>query len=109
MGLPRMTEEKESEDEHVRRSTANARRSLIIIYGVGFVAVAIAIAVVMKSVPAGMSTGYGEPAPPETHDPARKLCEKFGDPCQFSPGKLGTCVVKQNCSGADCLFCQSSH
>jgi hypothetical protein len=103
-----MADKKESEGERLRHGTANARRSLIIIYGIGFVAIAIAIAIVMKRVPAAVNNGYGEPVPTENGD-SRKLCQKFGDPCQFSPGKLGTCIEKQGCAGPGCLFCQSSH
>jgi hypothetical protein len=99
----------ESEAERVRRGTANAGRSLIIIYGIGFVAIGVAIALVLKSVPAGTGNGYGDPVPNDVRDSPEKLCKKFGDPCQFSPGKLGTCIVKQNCAAANCLFCQSSH
>ena len=36
-------------------------------------------------------------------------CKKFGQTCQFAPGKLGSCVHKTDCSGADCQVCQSQH
>jgi hypothetical protein len=36
-------------------------------------------------------------------------CAKFGDSCEFSPGKLGSCVVKDGCIGNDCFTCQSQH
>jgi hypothetical protein len=36
-------------------------------------------------------------------------CVKFGDGCEFSPGKLGSCMTKENCTGGGCLFCQSQH
>lgn len=38
-------------------------------------------------------------------------CAKFGDSCEFSPGKLGSCVVKDGCtgSGTECFVCQSQH
>ena len=36
-------------------------------------------------------------------------CEKVGQSCEFSPGKLGACVQKDNCAGADCFVCQSQH
>jgi len=36
------------------------------------------------------------------------VCKKFGDNCEVSPGKLGTCVTKDNCT-QDCLVCQSQH
>ena len=37
-------------------------------------------------------------------------CSKFGESCEFSPGKLGTCVEKTDCpAGQSCLICQSQH
>jgi hypothetical protein len=36
-------------------------------------------------------------------------CARFGQSCQFAPGKLGTCVQRTNCTGDDCLVCQSQH
>jgi hypothetical protein len=36
-------------------------------------------------------------------------CSKFGDNCEFSPGKLGSCVMKDGCTGAGCYVCQSQH
>ncbi len=38
-------------------------------------------------------------------------CAKFGQTCEVSPGKLGTCVAKDGCTadGAACLVCQSQH
>lgn len=38
-----------------------------------------------------------------------KACEKVGQSCEFSPGKLGTCIVKDGCQGAGCFVCQSQH
>ena len=38
-----------------------------------------------------------------------KACTKFGEQCEVSPGKLGSCVVRDNCSGKDCLVCQQQH
>ena len=35
-------------------------------------------------------------------------CEKVGQSCEFSPGKLGTCVQKDDCT-ENCLVCQSQH
>jgi hypothetical protein len=42
---------------------------------------------------------------------ARKIvpCQRFGQTCEFSPGKLGTCVERTNCTAGDCLVCQSQH
>jgi hypothetical protein len=39
-------------------------------------------------------------------DPAA-TCTRVGDPCTFSPGKLGLCVESTNDSGK--LICQSQH
>jgi hypothetical protein len=36
-------------------------------------------------------------------------CSKFGDNCEFSPGKLGSCVVRDGCTGDHCFTCQSQH
>jgi hypothetical protein len=38
-------------------------------------------------------------------------CTKMGQNCEFSPGKLGTCVIKEPCTTAEasCLVCQSQH
>ncbi len=40
---------------------------------------------------------------------APKPCTKVGDSCQFAPGKLGTCVARDDCQGQNCLVCQSQH
>jgi len=36
-------------------------------------------------------------------------CTAFGQTCEVSAGKLGTCVSKEPCTGGDCLVCQSQH
>ena len=36
-------------------------------------------------------------------------CKKFGEICQFAPGKLGSCVIREPCPSGDCLVCQSQH
>jgi hypothetical protein len=36
-------------------------------------------------------------------------CQKVGQSCEFSPGKLGTCVSKDDCSAPPCFICQSQH
>lgn len=38
-------------------------------------------------------------------------CAKFGDNCEFAPGKLGSCVEKDGCTsgGTECFVCQSQH
>jgi hypothetical protein len=36
-------------------------------------------------------------------------CEKVGQSCEYSPGKLGTCVQKDDCKAGNCFVCQSQH
>jgi hypothetical protein len=45
----------------------------------------------------------------KSHDAAPERCTTFGQRCLFEPGKFGTCVVRENCTGPDCLVCQSQH
>ena len=40
-------------------------------------------------------------------EPSTK-CTRFGQTCEVSPGKLGTCVMRENCT-EDCFVCQSQH
>ena len=51
--------------------------------------------------------------PDDKKSPAPKAsgaCEKVGQTCEFSPGKLGTCVAKDDCMKAPpCFVCQSQH
>jgi len=35
-------------------------------------------------------------------------CTRVGQTCEYSPNKLGSCVLRDNCS-EDCLVCQSQH
>lgn len=37
------------------------------------------------------------------------VCQRVGDSCEYSPGKLGTCVAKDDCPSGNCLTCQSQH
>ena len=37
------------------------------------------------------------------------VCEKVGQSCEYSPGKLGTCVQKDDCKSGACFVCQSQH
>jgi hypothetical protein len=39
----------------------------------------------------------------------KAACKTVGQRCEFSPGKLGSCVVRDNCSGPSCFVCQSQH
>lgn len=36
-------------------------------------------------------------------------CKEVGQRCEFSPGKLGSCVLNDNCQGPSCFICQSQH
>lgn len=36
-------------------------------------------------------------------------CTAFGDRCEYAPGKLGACVIRDDCAGEDCFVCQSQH
>jgi hypothetical protein len=105
-----MKDEPESEAERMQRDVATARRSFIIIFGVGIVSIVTTIVFVMKNRPEGdLGNGYGRPAPGLAPRTAPKPCTKFGDSCEVSPGKLGTCIQREQCTGEHCLFCQSQH
>jgi hypothetical protein len=45
----------------------------------------------------------------KTKPTTSKACTAFGQQCEFSPGKLGSCVIKDDCAGKDCYVCQSQH
>ncbi|HVW29854.1 MAG TPA: hypothetical protein VHC69_31035 [Polyangiaceae bacterium] len=101
-------EEPESEAVRMKRDVTTARRSFIIIFGVGIAGTVTAILLVLKNRPAGdLENGYGKAVP--TLAPRLPPCKKFGDSCELSPGKLGTCIQKERCEGEHCLFCQSQH
>jgi hypothetical protein len=36
-------------------------------------------------------------------------CTRVGQSCEFSPGKLGSCVERDECATPPCLVCQSQH
>jgi len=36
-------------------------------------------------------------------------CTKVGQTCEVSPGKLGSCVARDECAVAPCFVCQSQH
>lgn len=40
---------------------------------------------------------------------APEPCRELGQQCEFSPGKLGACSYRADCTGANCLYCQSQH
>jgi hypothetical protein len=41
--------------------------------------------------------------------PANAPCREIGQRCEFSPGKLGSCVMVDGCRSGDCFVCQSQH
>jgi hypothetical protein len=49
--------------------------------------------------------------PEQTSSPseANAPCREVGQRCEFSPGKLGSCVLNDNCQGPNCFVCQSQH
>lgn len=52
----------------------------------------------------------GCPAKSDSRKPAPKKCTAFGEQCEFAPGKLGSCVMRDDCAGGqDCYVCQSQH
>ncbi|HEY8072854.1 MAG TPA: hypothetical protein VIF62_02060 [Labilithrix sp.] len=41
---------------------------------------------------------------------ATAACSRIGQSCEFAPGKLGTCVQRDDCpAGGSCFVCQSQH
>jgi hypothetical protein len=45
-------------------------------------------------------------------EPSKKApepCRELGQQCELSPGKLGACSYRANCTGVGCLYCQSQH
>jgi hypothetical protein len=60
----------------------------------------------------GSATGSPTPQKGGTGNGADAPCAKFGSPCTFSPGKLGTCIQREGCVATvaeNCLICQSQH
>lgn len=37
------------------------------------------------------------------------VCTTVGQSCEFAPGKLGTCVHRDDCTAEPCMVCQSQH
>ena len=36
-------------------------------------------------------------------------CKEVGQRCEYAPGKLGACVLRDGCRGDACFVCQSQH
>jgi len=47
--------------------------------------------------------------PPHEQAPQSERCTAFGQRCTVAPGKFGTCVIRDNCTGPNCFDCQSQH
>jgi hypothetical protein len=96
-----------------REEIVKVRRMLLLIFGVGGVGIAIAITWAARNVPSEslrdpyvLGSGQGGVVGGVSKAPR---CAKFGERCQHSPGKLGTCVHREGCTEGQCLFCQSQH
>ena len=51
-----------------------------------------------------------EKASPSSSASSPQACSKVGQSCEVSPGKLGTCVQKDECrEPGGCFVCQSQH
>ena len=103
------------EGPNAHREVAKVRRHLLVYFGLGCVGLAIAVAWAARSLPeGGLPDPYGaETSTSKGRDEGRatspQRCARFGDRCEYSPGKLGTCIQREGCTGAGCLFCQSQH
>jgi hypothetical protein len=42
-------------------------------------------------------------------DAAPSICTAVGQSCEFAPGKLGSCVHRDDCTTEPCMVCQSQH
>jgi hypothetical protein len=50
------------------------------------------------------------PPPSSSSSSSLSVCSKVGQTCEVSPGKLGSCVQKDDCNdAAGCFVCQSQH
>jgi hypothetical protein len=45
----------------------------------------------------------------DKQQPSKRTCTKFGEQCDYEPGKLGTCVRRDDCTQGNCFVCQSQH
>lgn len=52
----------------------------------------------------------GAPSSSSASTSPSSACTKFGQSCEVSPGKLGTCVRRDDCADpTGCFVCQSQH
>ncbi len=54
-------------------------------------------------------TGCPERIDDEQPESKPAECAKVGQRCEFAPGKLGSCVARDDCRGTNCFVCQSQH
>ena len=56
----------------------------------------------------GLSTAG---CPQQSAEPAsaERPCKEVGQNCEVAPGKLGTCVLRDDCREPSCFVCQSQH
>ncbi len=59
------------------------------------------LALWLAGCPSQSSSGAAPSASPQK-------CTHVGQTCEYSPNKLGSCVMRDNCA-QDCLVCQSQH
>jgi hypothetical protein len=67
---------------------------------------------VRRSIVLGLLGGLGAGGCQKTSSDAPAAlapCKEVGQRCEYAPGKLGACVVRDGCQGDDCFVCQSQH
>ena len=70
------------------------------------VAVAVAVALGAALAVTACPPSSEKKAPPV----APTACARVGETCEVSPGKLGSCVQRDDCAtSAGCFVCQSQH
>ncbi|HEY4160148.1 MAG TPA: hypothetical protein VGM29_18675 [Polyangiaceae bacterium] len=57
----------------------------------------------------GLCLLWACPGKSEHQPSALPPCTSFGQTCEFSPGKLGSCVQRDGCTQGNCFVCQSQH
>jgi hypothetical protein len=66
---------------------------------------AVAVALALVGCPPAGDNKDEKKAAPKTPT----VCAKVGDTCEFSPGKLGSCIQRDDCTTPPCFVCQSQH
>lgn len=73
---------------------------------IAFVPLLAAFSVILGGCP---SRSNGSSPSPSSSAGVPSACTKFGQSCLYAPGKLGSCVMRADCTGGGCLVCQSQH